>query len=633
VPDLQKAVFGTAASQGWLGSDRAYSFKLLDRRYVWMFGDTLTNMTDKSAARREERSGTAECNYFASRECAMPTNSFAIWDGSRAAGGDTDLQFDMKFDHRSGQPTSTLWPPGWGGAGQAPKRPACDGCGLWRPPTVLRRTEAECAALGAKGVQMDKGGCCFRDDPVCLGYCCHAELYFRPMAGLASLEGDRVLIMASMGRQSNLMPEQGRSYATYAVSMRNTSTVDEPSRWEYLSDRMPDTHVWPWSEPNGTRQFHLGVVRAPYKTSRVDLVYLLGLVGDARVLARADLPDLLEFRWERMQFWATDGDHGAWMTYKEATKVPKLRPLWTSPPAEDSIYFDEGLQMWMVPEVDSISKILTLRVARAITGPYKRWAVGRLPPDIVTGELAYWDVRSVRSHPELNSTQCRWVFSMTFHWREARTPPPVPGVHFFPRLVCVGGEGEPSKGPIPEDGAMDCSDEMFKKMEETSACSEVGDGCHTCKERAEWIVRHVRRNLDVAYGIVAAEFPQDCGMVLACKDRLAKMALMVVPPAPPPQPAPPLQGWDAEAMPPVAPGSTTGPAAAALLAALAAGALLATLALLGARWSHGAARALSPVAPLGGGVRARVAEEPLAAGDGAAARGLLQASRPYGQAG
>merc|ERR1719382_1710963 len=68
-----------------------------------------------------------------------------------------------------------------------------------------------------------------------------------------------------------------------------------------------------------------------------------------------------------------------------------------------------------------------------------------------------------------------------------------------------------------------CNATVLRKIESALACSDMGDGCHTCRQRAQWIVRHNGRTLEVAYGIVAAEFPQGCGAVLQCKAQLAHM--------------------------------------------------------------------------------------------------------------
>merc|ERR1719210_1164421 len=68
-----------------------------------------------------------------------------------------------------------------------------------------------------------------------------------------------------------------------------------------------------------------------------------------------------------------------------------------------------------------------------------------------------------------------------------------------------------------------CNATLLRKIESTLACSDMGDGCHTCRQRAQWIVRHNGRTLEGAYGIVAAEFPQGCGAVMQCKAQLAHM--------------------------------------------------------------------------------------------------------------
>jgi len=69
-----------------------------------------------------------------------------------------------------------------------------------------------------------------------------------------------------------------------------------------------------------------------------------------------------------------------------------------------------------------------------------------------------------------------------------------------------------------------CSADALLKIMNNMACSDMGDGCHTCRARADWIARHNNRPLDHAYITVASEFPAGCGRVLACKAELAQVA-------------------------------------------------------------------------------------------------------------
>jgi len=561
--DLQDGLFGDAVRGGWLGSDVASSFGVGDR-HIWMFGDSFTNLTSDSQT-GQAAEGSSLCNYFSAQNCAMPTNSFAQLDSLRAP-----LKFHSHFDGRSDQPTSVLWPPGWGGNGVSPKTPKCEGCSLWQAPTVLHQSESQCVADGAEGVEKDKGGCCSTISVGCPGYCCHDELYFRPLAGMGSLAGDRVLIMAEVGKASKVMPNNGQIFGTYVVAVNNVGSGTTPEDWDYSSSRMPDTHVWPWSLWNATVQFSLAISKG-HVDAAPDLVYLLGLQGRSRVLARANLTDLLDFRWEGVQFWSSAGP--SWQAYNRQW-MPKLQPLWNFRPAEGaSLHYDERLRTWLVPEVDSETKMLFFRTAYTITGPYKMLMVGSLPADTVRGsDLSDWDVKSVKSHPELASSSCNWVLSVILHWRLSDKDPPVPGLHKFPRLLCVQGNytwavrqhadddatvhiTEPTTTLLltthPEPTAMTtktttmfhatphpvgdpvlklpptnphCNPGALLKIMNNMACSDMGDGCHTCRARAEWIARHNGRSVDVAYGIVASEFPAGCGKVLTCQAELAQMS-------------------------------------------------------------------------------------------------------------
>jgi len=560
--DLQARLFGSAARQGWLGGDHGASFRLHGKRYLWIFGDTLTNSSTAASSNPEEGE-SAGCNYFASRRCAMPTNTFATWDGSTS---DSSLEFHMQYDRRSGEPTSFLWPPGWGGSGRTPKTPACNSCSLWKHPTVLHQTEEQCLASGAKGVQRDKGACCSTVSSACPGYCCHDELYFRPMAGMTNAAGDRVLIMTNMGKESAVMPNQGWSYGTYAVSIR-TGGQQSPRQWEYSSARMPGTQVWPWTNWSTSKQFYSAMAEAR-EPEQPDLIYLLGMMGRSRILARANLSDVLDFRWERMQFLAA-GRH--WRYYAEGTDIPEVESLWSSRPSGVSLHFDPRLGMWLTPEVDSETKIIVFRVSASVTGPYKAWIVGRLPSDIVHSDLNRWDVRSVKNHPELVSSKCLWVLSIIFYWRSSDAPPPSPGLHYFPRLICVTGNythhgkivtPKPLSAEMmtPAPPAVNpCDPRELKKLEDTLACSDLGDGCHTCRQRAEWIVKHNSRSLREAYGIVAEEFPQGCGGILQCKEHLLANAQ---------------QAWEAQGVAAAAGERSSLAVASALASLLAAGGLV-----------------------------------------------------------
>jgi len=57
------------------------------------------------------------------------------------------------------------------------------------------------------------------------------------------------------------------------------------------------------------------------------------------------------------------------------------------------------------------------------------------------------------------------------------------------------------------------------------ACSDMGDGCHSCRKRAEWIVEHNGVSIDAAYSIVASDFPRGCGMATRCKNQLSQLAI------------------------------------------------------------------------------------------------------------
>lgn len=563
--DLQDSMFGSAPSKGWLGGDHVASFQLSGRKYLWVFGNSLTNLSGSGA--RREGDAMSTCNYFPARTCAMPTNTFALWEAPPVTVQDptpAGLDFHISFDKRSGQATSTLWPPGWGGSGHSPKMPRCTGCSLWQAPTQLFRTNSQCVAAGADGVLKDKGGCCSALDR-CTGYCCHKEFYFKATAGIASLDGEKLLLLSQMGKESRVMPENGETYATYAISVSNAGGGVSPRDWLYKVDRMPDTHVWPWSAKNETHQFFHAIVRARDQAA-TDIVYILGSMGKYRVLAKADLADLLNLDWEKMLFWAKGG---TWKPYVGGM-MPELQPLWRFSSTEVSLHWDDHLGGWLVPEVDRETRVIMFRVATEITGPYKTHLVGRLPKNVMHSNLSHWDVRAVKSHPELTSARCHWVLSMVLYWQSELTPPPEPGLHYFPRFLCISGGGAvtattvapttpapaptttpapaptttPAPAPTttrngmilenpmmdhmpePEEGDVDCSPEYLKRIEDNMACSDMGDGCHSCSKRAEWIVKHNGDTISAAYSIVAADFPHGCGAVLHCKSELAQLATM-----------------------------------------------------------------------------------------------------------
>lgn len=543
---MQDELFGRAARHGWLGGQGGASFGLRDGSYVWLFGDSFSNLT---ADGPKAQGGAAEtpvagCNYHAASSCAMPTNSVAIWpskkglhDKKRVA----PLDFHVRIDNRSGQPTSTLWAPGWGGRGRTPKTPACDGCSLWRraETQALRRSLEECVAGGASGLQNDKGGCCSKGFPVCGGYCCKSELYFQPMTGVSSRTDGKVLVMANMGRQNSAMPEGGETYATYAIAVTNSLEAESPSAWSYTADRMPGTHVWPWSSPNTSVQFHSSIVFG-HDEDQPDRVYILGLQGQSRVLARASLPELLRHDWSGVEFLCPPGD--SWLPYTDGGDIPELHPLWESEAPEASLVYDESLGAFLAPEVDPTTKEVTLRVSPEAAGPYTTLSLGKIPSDVAKGGVDRWGVQSVHLHPELAGEGCDWVMSVVLRWTGDKSLTPPTGLNLFPRLVCVKADRpltEPDAGvalvsqgaavPRPEPlsaGAApvvsECDEQRLQDLQNHVACSEDSDGCHTCRERVDWIVENNRRTLDVAYSVVAAEFPEDCSELLKCKEDLLR---------------------------------------------------------------------------------------------------------------
>lgn len=429
----QQSLFGSAARQGWLGGENPTSFRLKDNRYIWMFGDSLVNVTSGSdrqaaAAATEGSEPASQCNFFPSASCAMPTNTFALWEGD----SEEALSFHAKLDHRTLQPTSMLWPPGFGGAGRGPKEPSCESCTLWRDGTALGQTS--CAARGARVLE-DQGGCCSgpAGPGACAEYCCHSELYLRPGAGVVlnrSDGGEHVLIMAGMARSTMHMPDAGKVFGTYAVVVRNAG-VQVPIAWRYESAEMPGTEVWPWSEPDEIPQFHSAIAHGEAD----DKVYLLGSLGDAKVLARASLDGLIYLEWGTVEYLSSNG---TWKPYDGAGDgVPALLPLWRSSFPASSLHFDSTIGRWCSFEARDDSESLVLRAAESLEGPYEAWDLGRLPEDLMKSPLNDWDIISVQIHPELAVEGCQWTLSLNMRWRPVGRSPPKPGLHNFPRLLCV----------------------------------------------------------------------------------------------------------------------------------------------------------------------------------------------------
>jgi len=515
---LQNALFGTAAMSGWLGGDHVSSFRLSDGQYVWSFGDSLSNLTDHAIKIGPEATEGATCNFFPARNCAMPTNTFALWYSSSA-----ELRFHTKFDARTGRPTSIVWPPDWGGSGEKPKVPACDSCSLWVPPTVLGQREASCVASGGQGVLLDKGSCCATISSGCPGYCCHDELYFSSMTGVSSKTGDHLLFLARMSKFSEHMPDQGQTFGTFAISVNNPRSAKSPADWRYRSSAMPGTTVWPWSQGKPPPQFFSAVSHA-HAESQPDLLYLLGAMGPYRILARANMTSLLNFDWSRVEFWS---DGLFWKPYGtiplENGSIPSLAPLWKFHSAEATLHYDARINKWLVPEVSD--KVIVFRVASVITGPYQMLVVGRVPADVVGSDLGHWDVDSVKNHPELASEECHWVLSMVFHWKPTYMLPPVPGVHHFPRLLCVKADQLHAMGKgltsLESQGVAACSGDIVKRVQSNVVCRD-DDGCHSCHARAAFIASSEGKELEEAYDNVAERYPQGCGQLAQCKAEVVR---------------------------------------------------------------------------------------------------------------
>mmetsp|Transcript_29071 Transcript_29071/g.67622 ORF Transcript_29071/g.67622 Transcript_29071/m.67622 type:complete len:639 (+) Transcript_29071:52-1968(+) len=512
--ELQEVLFGSSARNGWLGGHHVSSFPTSKGGHVWMFGDSFMNVTTKKA--KPEGDELAQCNYFPSRNCAMPTNSFAT--RSRLGG---PLMFHPTFDSRSGRPTSALWPPGWGSIGNVTKTPSCKGCSLWASPTLLSRSPEQCAAA-AQGLEMDKGGCCSTVAAPCPGYCCHNELYFSGMAGMAHERRDEILVMARMSKGSKLMPRDGQTFGTYAVVISNAGAP--PQEWTYSSHRMPDTHVWPWSDWDKTKQFFSAICAAEEPT-QPNLVYLLGFMGHHRVLARANLTDLLNFTWSNVQFW---GPQQTWCPYEKHETIPKLAALWELESEEVSLHYDKRIGKWVVPEVRSSDKVVLFRLSSSITGPYRTLILGRVPNDAVLSELVHWDVGSVKNHPELASGNCLWVLSIVFYWKSQVTPPPQPGLHHFPRLLCVTGSlyhVRHSASKDPDDKAtlpVKCTADVLQRIAGNLAC-DPSSGCHSCRARASHLQHSKSISLAESYRLVAVEFAEVCSAFSQCPRKVAAL--------------------------------------------------------------------------------------------------------------
>merc|ERR1712137_1203868 len=94
--------------------------------------------------------------------------------------------------------------------------------------------------MGDGRVNENLGGCCASEvTGQCLGYCCHSDLYYWPMAGMVSSNGDRLLVLADLVEDSLTWPDLGWCRGTHVVTVSNVRSASDPSEWEYSTSSWP----------------------------------------------------------------------------------------------------------------------------------------------------------------------------------------------------------------------------------------------------------------------------------------------------------------------------------------------------------------------------------------------------------
>ncbi|CAK0818428.1 unnamed protein product [Prorocentrum cordatum] len=100
-------------------------------------------------------------------------------------------------------------------------------------------------------------------------------------------------------------------------------------------------------------KFHSAIVFG-HEDDQPDRVYILGLSGRSRVLARAPLAELLRHDWSGVEFLCPPGD--TWLPYSDSGDIPELHPLWESEAPEASLVYDESSGAFLAPEADPATK-------------------------------------------------------------------------------------------------------------------------------------------------------------------------------------------------------------------------------------------------------------------------------------
>lgn len=86
--------------------------------------------------------------------------------------------------------------------------------------------------------------------------------------------------------------------------------------------------------------------------------------------------------------------------------------------------------------------------------------------------------------------------------------------------------GTGDEGAAEQGARAACSASHLDRLSKKMACDDLGDGCHSCVSRTKWIIEHEGLEIDKAFQLIAAEFPEHCGDLAVCTAELHSYATL-----------------------------------------------------------------------------------------------------------
>jgi Domain of unknown function (DUF4185) len=325
VPDDTLQEFFQARETGWLGADVATSIPLENGRYLWLFGDTLLGNSTPAGDRRLDG--------------RMPRNSVALAELKKEHGtlGNATLAHPLRFS--------------WSFSERYPDHggfftPTNTSEWLWATQAVPLRTSGDVIVLAMVVFSTPPQ----QENPRKPG----------PIESVGPLSPRPAAAAEKVGGPLGF----GFS-GTVAIRVRGGLRIP-PSQWHEDGGARIEVSAIPTS--NAT--LLLGTTAATLDRTGT-AAYLFGAPQPATsgsVVARIDLKDLGDFRWERMQYLGSDGSWVA-TSAAEGWRLPALKPLFMGT-SETSVAWNPFLQRYIAFTLKFLDTKIGMATAPAVEGPW-----------------------------------------------------------------------------------------------------------------------------------------------------------------------------------------------------------------------------------------------------------------------